>query len=63
MLDAMNQFKPEIPAWVLKLEGDLKKEWEAENRKIKKSAGAMAGTKGAKTEAMQGAPAGLNVTG
>ncbi|KAL6703142.1 hypothetical protein ACN47E_010204 [Coniothyrium glycines] len=36
LLNAMNQFKLEIPAWVLKTEGELKKEWEAENRKMKK---------------------------
>lgn len=36
LLTAMNQFKLEVPAWVLKLEGDLKKEWEAANRKLKK---------------------------
>ena len=50
LLNALNQFKLEVPAWVLKLEGDLKKEWEAENRKAKKasagSVGAGAGAKG-----------------
>jgi hypothetical protein len=40
LLNAMNQFKLEVPAWVMKLEGELKKEWEAENRKMKKSGGA-----------------------
>jgi hypothetical protein len=42
LLTAMNQFKLEVPAWVLKLEGELKKEWEAENRKMKKNGGAVA---------------------
>lgn len=36
LLNAMNQFKLEVPAWILKLEGELKKEWEGENRKMKK---------------------------
>lgn len=39
LLNAMNQFKLEVPAWVLGLEGELKKEWEAENRKLKKGGG------------------------
>ncbi|KAI8940855.1 hypothetical protein NX059_002116 [Plenodomus lindquistii] len=39
LLNAMNQFKLEVPPWVLSLESDLKKEWEAENRKLKKGAG------------------------
>lgn len=39
LLNAMNQFKLEVPAWVSKTEGELKKEWEAENRKLKKSGG------------------------
>jgi hypothetical protein len=43
LLTAMNQFKLEVPAWVLKVEGELKKEWEAENRKMKKSARAVVG--------------------
>jgi hypothetical protein len=42
LLNAMNQFKLEVPAWVIKVESELKKEWEAENRKTKKAAGAAA---------------------
>jgi hypothetical protein len=67
LLDAMNQFKLEVPAWVLKVEGELKKEWEAENRKIKKSlaAGAKSGEKSsvAKPKAVQGGKNDVNVTG
>ncbi|RAR14360.1 hypothetical protein DDE83_002310 [Stemphylium lycopersici] len=44
LLNAMNQFKLEVPAWVLKVESELKAEWEAANRKLKKSSG----TKGSK---------------
>ncbi|CAE7009487.1 hypothetical protein CFE70_001734 [Pyrenophora teres f. teres 0-1] len=45
LLNALNQFKLEVPAWVLKVESDLKKEWEAECRRVKKaSAGAGAWT-------------------
>jgi hypothetical protein len=50
LLDAMNQFKLEVPAWVLKLEGELKKEWEAENRKLKKSIGTGANGKAVKSD-------------
>jgi hypothetical protein len=50
LLDAMNQFKLEVPAWVLSLEGELKKEWESENRKLKKGAATSASVgAGAKT--------------
>lgn len=35
-LDAMHQFKLEVPAWVLKMGCELK-EWQAENRKMKKA--------------------------
>jgi hypothetical protein len=38
LLNAMNQFKLEVPAWILKVESELKAEWEAENRKLKKGA-------------------------
>ncbi|KAI4918480.1 hypothetical protein J4E90_002864 [Alternaria incomplexa] len=41
LLNAMNQFKLEVPAWVLKVESELKAEWEAENRKLKKNGGAV----------------------
>lgn len=37
LLNALNQFKLEVPRWILDLEGDLKKEWESENRKLKRS--------------------------
>lgn len=37
LLDAMNQLKLEVPAWVLKLEAQLKKEWEKENERLKRS--------------------------
>ena len=38
-MDAMNQFKLEVPRWISKAEGEMKKEWEAENRKLKKGSG------------------------
>tara|TARA_R110002003_G_scaffold505_3_gene20131 strand:+ start:1603 stop:2166 length:564 start_codon:yes stop_codon:yes gene_type:complete len=72
LLDAMNQFKLEVPAWVLKLEGELRNEWDAENRKMRKGAGGGKLGKGAngyqdggkaKTETAQSAGAGVNVTG
>jgi hypothetical protein len=68
LLNAMNQFKLEVPAWVLKVEGELKNEWEAENRKMKKSGGVaiamkdQAGGKG-KSKTAQGAGGDVNVTG
>lgn len=43
LLNAMNQFKLEVPAWILKLEGELKNEWEDENRKLKKKNATSAG--------------------
>ncbi|KAL1793559.1 hypothetical protein ACET3X_008541 [Alternaria dauci] len=39
LLNAMNQFKLEVPAWILKVESELKAEWESENRKLKKGGG------------------------
>jgi hypothetical protein len=68
LLNAINQFKLEIPSWVLKVEGELKKMWEAENRKMKKSAGAgvvpteKVGSKG-KANAVLSICSGMNVTG
>ncbi|KAF1947061.1 hypothetical protein EJ02DRAFT_365939 [Clathrospora elynae] len=69
LLNAMNQFKLEVPAWVLKLEGELKKEWEAENRKLKKGAGAKSSTRvksnNARAQGIGGtlsAKTGVNVT-
>ena len=69
LLNAMNQFKLEVPAWVLKVEAELKTEWEAENRKMKKNAGA--GTKigdpassgKGKAKAAKAVNDGVNVTG
>jgi hypothetical protein len=40
LLTAMNQFKLEVPLRVLKVEAELKREWKAENKKIKNGAGA-----------------------
>lgn len=37
LLDALNERRLEVPAWVTKLEGELKQEWSAENRKLKKA--------------------------
>jgi hypothetical protein len=38
LLEALNERRLEVPAWVKKLEGELKKEWDSENRKLKKAA-------------------------
>jgi hypothetical protein len=37
LLNVMNQFKLEVPTWVLSVKADLKREREAENRKLKKA--------------------------
>ena len=37
LLNALNQFKLEVPAWILKMEGELKKEWDKENNKLGKA--------------------------
>ena len=71
LLTALNQSKLEVPASVLKLEGELKKEWEGENRKIKKAAaGGSSNAKVAKTKNAAGGGAqmspssqGFNVNG
>ncbi|KAH8733156.1 hypothetical protein GQ44DRAFT_754642 [Phaeosphaeriaceae sp. PMI808] len=65
----MNQLKLEVPAWVLKVESELEKVWETENRKMKKSAGV--GSAGGKvtgkakinTKAERGNDSNVNVTG
>ncbi|KAH7386835.1 hypothetical protein DE146DRAFT_768522 [Phaeosphaeria sp. MPI-PUGE-AT-0046c] len=66
LLTAMNQFKLEIPAWILKLESELKKEWETEDRKMKKSGhgGTSTANKSNKSHAKtsDSAPNGVNVT-
>jgi hypothetical protein len=36
LLNVMTQFKLEVPVWVLKVESELRVEWEAGNRKLKK---------------------------
>ncbi|KAH7087847.1 hypothetical protein FB567DRAFT_569751 [Paraphoma chrysanthemicola] len=72
LLDAMNQGRLEVPGWVSKLEAELKKEWEAENKKMKKkTAGAGAtSSKNAMGKSYHGEgnvtgtqSAGVNVTG
>ncbi|KAJ4367048.1 hypothetical protein N0V83_007578 [Neocucurbitaria cava] len=52
LLDKLNQGQLEVPGWVGKVEAELKKEWEAENRRLKKAAagGAVAGEKGGKKQ-------------
>jgi hypothetical protein len=70
LLNAMNQFKLEVPAWILKVESELKAEWEAENKKLKKG-GNVASKKAPKSTAphdsgygsSQGVTGGVNVTG
>lgn len=67
LLMAMNQFKLEVPAWIIKLEGELKKEWESENRKMKKSGRTGANTpekpRKDKAKAPNSTSNGVNVTG
>jgi hypothetical protein len=36
LLNALNQFKLEVPTRVLKVESELKAEWEAEDKTLKK---------------------------
>ena len=36
LLDAISQCKLEVPAWILNMEAELKKEWQKENAKLKK---------------------------
>jgi hypothetical protein len=70
LLNAMNQFKLEVPAWILKVESELKAEWEAENKKLKKG-GNVASKKAPKSTApresgygsSQDVVGGVNVTG
>jgi hypothetical protein len=38
LLTALNSFKLEVPAWILKVEGELKAEWERENARLKRGA-------------------------
>lgn len=65
MLNAINQFKLEVPAWILKVEGELKKEWEAANRKMKKASGKAVTSAGGKSKAKMAPTSspGVNVTG
>lgn len=37
LLSALNGGRLEVPGWITRLEAELKKEWEAENRKLKKT--------------------------
>jgi hypothetical protein len=69
LLNAMNQFKLEVPAWVLKVESELKADWEAGNRKLKKS-GSVVSKKAPKSSVArdrgfgsQGTTGSVNVTG
>lgn len=72
LLNALNQFKLEVPAWILKLESDLKKEWEADNKKLRKGQGSTKTVKTVKGDKQLGKSAskatatdsnGVNVTG
>lgn len=38
LLSALNENRLEVPGWIVRLEAEVKKEWEAENRKLKKAA-------------------------
>ncbi|KAF2128457.1 hypothetical protein P153DRAFT_367594 [Dothidotthia symphoricarpi CBS 119687] len=37
LLSSLNGARLEVPGWIVRLEAELKKEWEAENRKLKKT--------------------------
>ncbi|KAF2004537.1 hypothetical protein P154DRAFT_587287 [Amniculicola lignicola CBS 123094] len=39
LLNALNQGTLAVPAWIRELEADMKKDWESENKKIKKEMG------------------------
>lgn len=65
-MDAISQCKLEVPAWILNMEAELKKEWEKETAKLKK--GVKGATKGnTKSEkdvrGSQASNSGVNVTG
>ncbi|KZM21845.1 uncharacterized protein EKO05_0003132 [Ascochyta rabiei] len=38
LLSALNEGRLEVPGWIQKLEGEVKKEWEAGNRRLKRAA-------------------------
>jgi hypothetical protein len=59
LLNALNQFKLEVPAWILKVESELKTEWEKENARLKKGAG----RKSAKVDAAQMLSQSINLNG
>lgn len=74
LLNAMNQCKLEVPDWILRLEGELRAEWEGECRSLRKGGGAAAkkavATKTKGTDASGGIVSGsgvvnngVNVTG
>lgn len=67
LLNALNSFKLEIPAWILKIEAELKKEWEGENRKLKRTGKAASGAKAAgstgKASSASASSQNVNVTG
>ncbi|KAF2786653.1 hypothetical protein K505DRAFT_411850 [Melanomma pulvis-pyrius CBS 109.77] len=54
LLTTLNQFKLEVPAWILKVEAELRHEWEKEDRKMRMKKGGKGAVKGY---------SGVNVTG
>jgi hypothetical protein len=40
LLTALNNFKLKVPDWIRKQESEMKQEWEAENRKLRRAVGA-----------------------
>jgi hypothetical protein len=66
LLDAISQCKLEVPAWILNMEAELKKEWEKETAKSKKGVkGATKGNTKIEKDVRRSQPCknGVNVTG
>jgi hypothetical protein len=58
LLDALNERRLEVPAWVDRLEKDMKKEWDAANRKLKKASAKGATATSSQPSPMSGGSAG-----
>ena len=54
LLDALNQGKLEVPSWISKMEGEMRGEWEGENKKLKKGGGVVKAKSGKTNEAVKG---------
>ncbi|KAF3042083.1 hypothetical protein E8E11_008255 [Didymella keratinophila] len=63
LLSALNGGKLEVPGWIIRLETEVKNEWEAENKKLKKSTkGAGAPRTPAKRKAVTTQSSPLNIS-